>query len=734
MRRADHTGRGGSLPGSLPVVPSPRMSHRIRSWFVVGMLATLAGCADDVAPVDGGPDGSVDGGGDAGLPVTPPDIPWLSDGLPPVMLAPCPEGWREVTGGEVTECDPYPEGGPEACAEGEAHFPGEPGCRPIGDPCPAGDYATTLPTTGRVVYVKADAAAGGDGTVAAPFAGLSQVPWVSLGASTTVAVGKGTYPGTLPLRVGVSVVGACVEETILTGIAAPVQSVVSVTGAGEPAEVQNLTIRGASQRGALARRGQRLSLRGVLFDRVQGVGIVVADASTEVSLTDVVIRDTEAVASSPSEFGIGIHVQDGGQLQATRFLVLRNGGLGISAAGEGSALTLLDTVVRETRPRDSDGIAGRGINAEAGARVDATRMLLVGNRLAGAICSGVGTTVTLTDSVVRDTDSRARDGIGGGGVSAELGGTISLTRLLIASNRAVGVFVSNEGTEAVLTDVVIRDTEPQRSRAPGGRGRGIQLQYGAHLEATRLVISNNTESGIFVGSEGSTMSVTDAVIQRTLPLGLPGQFGRGLGVENDGRLDASRLLIADNHELGFFASSPGTVVNLSDVVIRDTRSQLNDLRGGRGFEVQEGARVDGMRLEIERSVEAGVLALTGASVALTDASIVGVAVADCASTTCPTDPYGHAVGALGAALSLRRFRISDAAVCGAMVGRVEEFAEDGSLDLEAGVVSEAEIGACVQVDGYDLERLTGDVEFRENATNLDSTTLPVPNVSATVGL
>ncbi len=49
------------------------------------------------------------------------------------------------------------------------------------------------------------------------------------------------------------------------------------------------------------------------------------------------------------------------------------------------------------------------------------------------------------------------------------------------------------------------------------------------------------------------------------------------------------------------------------------------------------------------------------------------------------------------------------------------------MDLRAGLVSECAIGACVQVDDYDLGRLTEDVEYRDNETNLDVTRLPIPS-------
>jgi hypothetical protein len=41
-------------------------------------------------------------------------------------------------------------------------------------------------------------------------------------------------------------------------------------------------------------------------------------------------------------------------------------------------------------------------------------------------------------------------------------------------------------------------------------------------------------------------------------------------------------------------------------------------------------------------------------------------------------------------------------------------------------VAESAIGACVQVEGYDLSRLMTDVSYRDNGANLQATSLPVP--------
>ena len=73
-------------------------------------------------------------------PVAAPQIPWLAAGRPDSPRFTCPEGWRTVVGEDgVSTCEPWPVSGRATCAEPwEAHFPGEPGCRAVGAPCPEG--------------------------------------------------------------------------------------------------------------------------------------------------------------------------------------------------------------------------------------------------------------------------------------------------------------------------------------------------------------------------------------------------------------------------------------------------------------------------------------------------------------------------------------------------------------------------------------------------------------------
>ena len=165
-----------------------------------------------------------------------------------------------------------------------------------------------------------------------------------------------------------------------------------------------------------------------------------------------------------------------------------------------------------------------------------------------------------------------------------------------------------------------------------------------------------------------------------------------------------------------------TDVVLTDVVIRDTLPQQSDLGFGRGLEAGFGARVTGTRVRVERSREIGVLAATGGVALLRDLSVVDVAGLDP-----PHNPGGHGVVAASGMLTMSRFEIRNALTCGLLV--IVDASDPAALDIDTGLVSQNRIRACVQAEGFDLSRLMRDVTYRDNASNLDATTLPAPSAA-----
>ena len=131
--------------------------------------------------------------------------------------------------------------------------------------------------------------------------------------------------------------------------------------------------------------------------------------------------------------------------------------------------------------------------------------------------------------------------------------------------------------------------------------------------------------------------------------------------------------------------------------------------------------------------------MAAATIELRDFALTTVSHSECASSTCPDEVLGYGAAAISATMRLERFLIQNAATCGVFVaplatfGEADEPEEPPFLELASGMVSEAVIGACVQVDGYDLSRLTDDVAYSATGTNLDTTMLPVPGTVGAAG-
>ncbi len=95
----------------------------------------------------------------------------------------------------------------------------------------------------------------------------------------------------------------------------------------------------------------------------------------------------------------------------------------------------------------------------------------------------------------------------------------------------------------------------------------------------------------------------------------------------------------------------------------------------------------------------------------------------------PCDPadcnvFGMGVSVLDDAhASLEDFVVTRSALCGVRLAR------GGTADLSRGEVSYGVIGANVQTEGFDVERLSMEVSYHHNETNLDAVMLPVPQVA-----
>ena len=750
----------------MPASQAERDRRTKTAAFIRALLAlALGACSDDPgSDVDAG---TGDGGGatDAGGLVAPPVAP--APAAIPVL--PCPDGWRSVAprieGGPAT-CDPWPEGGPLECAAGEAWFPGDSACAPVGSACPTGEWPTDLPAaSGTTRYVRAGAASG-DGSMVSPFGTIADAMSAS-GAGDVIALAKGSYDEVVVLRAGVALVGACARDTILTAPAASgITGTVHVRGAGSV--LRNVTI-GGSRIGIVASgAGVVGTLEGVVIDgawaaalfaetnaRIVGSGVVVRSTvatttgngqglvaraggqieldrallerntysgtwssgpGTRIALTAAAVRETQPAAGGRA--GPALYVLGGSTVELRRSVLESNREASVLAGNEGTMVIVEDSLIRESLPYAADAQAGRGIALEVGARATVARTTIEGSREASVTAAGAGVEIDLTDVVLRDNLGVEATGFAGDGAIVQEGARMGAERLWIEAVRGTGLFVL-DGATATVADVTIAETQSHRS--DGMFGRGISVQ-GAQLIGQRVAIVRARDVGVFSDGTAAVVRLEDLVVRDTQVRDADGTWGRGVHVQFGGHVALTRAVLDANHDAAAGAAHEGTILELVDVALTRTEAETTG-EFGRGLNVGLGARVTGARVRVAGNRDGSVLAFhAGTDISLTDVVVTETLPRACVADGCA--PAGNGVGAyIDAHVRLDRFEISHNALCGVQLAR------GGTVDLADGDVASNPCGANVQTPEFDLDRLMDRVRWRDNEVMLDAAALPVPDAN-----
>lgn len=711
------------------------------------MLAILlcAACrgSREVPPPDAGSTGA-DGGGGA-----PAEAPPAETAAP--IFETCPAAWTPArTPRGQPFCEPAI----------------DPAIDPLVDPCPAGDGFPEI--AGAALYVRAGAS--GDGTRASPFGTLAAAI-AAAPAASTIVVAPGTYAERISIARSVRIEGACASGAVIAPVGSSERDVAVAATSGEVA-IRNVRIEPVSMAGIVARGAVTLALDGVAVLGASHVGIG-AGSGARVTARRLIVEGTRVGAGS-TDCG-ALCVTSGGMLSADAFVVRETTGFGAVSWDAGSLLELAHGAILDTRV-DASGIYGRAIDAEAGGSVRAEGLLVARSGEMAIWISGAGTTldfdhlaidrpvgdggrrngnglvvfdggsvngshyfarenrteaialaqagarIALRDAVILSTLPEEATGQRGVGIQLEPGASAVVERMWMEGGRSAGVLVG--GADAVLdaTDVTIVDFEADV--ASGLYGGGFEVMVGAHVTLRRARLENDTRVGILVN--GATVDAEDLVVRETLPLA-DGRFGRALDAENGAHVTLRRAVLDRSRNVAVLAKDASTAVTLEDVLVIDTMPRGDGDRG-RGIIAQEGAVVSGARVGVVASHDVGVYAVSGAQIAISDVRIEEVRDRACAAPggSCEDEPSGIGAGAyLGASILLERFRIERATTCGVQI------AEGGAVDLRDGTVRDNPIGACVQIDGYDVARITTGVAYEGNGVNVQTVDLPLPEPEET---
>ncbi len=360
-------------------------------------------------------------------------------------------------------------------------------------------------------------------------------------------------------------------------------------------------------------RGQLIATR-VLVDRSALVGLHIDGRSTTATVIDSVVRGT--TASSANSLGRGINVQAGGRLDATGVLVSHNHQIGAGAFNTGSSMTLTDSVVRDTREAVLEP-ANAGVIASDNATVVARRVLVDSSTQYGIVAHQVGGRVRLEDSVVRGTRAPGAD-YDSWSVAALAGGTLAATRVLVVGNECHGFSAALPGS---VLDAIDSVADGSRTGAKPHLGVGIVTLLGGTVRARGVRIENSRGFGVNAIGEGSGIELDGCIVRGSRPFEDRGH-GAGASAVNGASLAVRRSTIVDNTDFGAGAAFTGSSLEVSDSVVIGTHTHVRG--AGPGLAAVDGARLEAARVSIVDNQGASVYVSGAAAFAsLVDSVVVG---------------------------------------------------------------------------------------------------------------
>ena len=547
---------------------------------------------------DGGPPTS--SGDPYAWPIDPPQHPqeprieWLDrgHGLPPRG---CPAGWNAIDGsGEPRVCEPWPTGGMQTCEVGYAHIPGEPGCVRLGRPCPTvGDYAAVTDHPGPLVHVLAGAAPGGDGSPERPFDQL-QPAIDDAPAGALILVGTGHYAESVTIAKPLTVQGACIEGTVISGSEAVEGAALTVNDA--VVVVRDLRISDHGEVGLRLRGTAEVDVGALLIDQVEKAGLWMT-AGTALAASDIVVQDTRAVGGILNS-GMGLVVEDGSTVTIRRMMIDQSSTLGILVLGTAD---LSDVAVRRTRTNAAGNFGWGAQTAHASGHLSMRRSIVEENIETGIGAIGEAS-LSITDVIVRDTDEGTASHSGGMAINLQARATASIAASALLRSTGTGLLLQ-EGSQAIIEDSIVSDTRPAQLAELQGHGISVQA---SGLVARRVLVARNRRFGVLASLAGTHVTLEDVVIRDTRRA--PGEtaFGRGINVQYGGQLEAKRLLLEGNIT-GILASQRSSRVAIEDAVIREASVEATPDEPGRAMQLQGGAQATAQRLLIERARGAAII-------------------------------------------------------------------------------------------------------------------------------
>ncbi len=459
-------------------------------------------------------------------------------------------------------------------------------------------------------------------------------------------------------------------------------------------------------------------------------GIYAGNTGTSVRFTAGSIEHVNLVPGTEYS-GVGVIAAVGAQVEITGVHIDSVAAVGFGATGAQTHVTAREVVVTNVQfPTNAD--IGVGISALYGGSVDVTRALLAQVAGAGAVSRSADSLVRIRESVIRSPRFPG-EGWGAIGLGVDMGGSIEADRLLIDGAILTGALAQEAASTVSLARSVVQHVV---ARGTDFSAAGVWALAGGHARLEHVRVANGPGFGVSCGGAGARMDLVDVGVER-ITSGSTGVFGHGVYVEEGGVVDAHRLAIVDTVEGGLVVFGRGSNATLEDVWI----DGVSPSRRGFGIALIAfgQAAIAGTRVAIERCSGAAVGAVpirvperpfeSGATTVVHDLYVGRVrsatVVLDHIESSMPT-PAGRAV-----AYGLHVGEASRLDVARALFseGGYGFFAAHGTLRLESAVIARQLDGAAA-FGGQDTMLILRDVlpiaNARDDVVQLDE----LPQASA----
>lgn len=345
-----------------------------------------------------------------------------------------------------------------------------------------------------------------------------------------------------------------------------------------------------------------LTLEDCVLDRSGTIGLAAYGRGAEVTAIDSVIQDTQP--DPTGSFGIGVQVYGEASVSLVDSEITKNRWTGVLAMDHGSTVSLAGGTVKDTTPGEG-GVMGWGVAIHNGATATIDGVEIAGNTGVGLNAYGAETLVRVEASAIRDTGPH-EDGSVGCGVGVSLGASVELEASEIAANSNIGVFAYDSGSSVRMSDTIVRDTLPNSGDQ---NGLGMLISDAASAVIVGGELRDNLGAGVSILGDGSSLSASGTIIAGTRDAGGSGR-GYGVFLEAGGSASLSDCELTDNTLAGVGAYGEGTTLSLDGCIIRDTRALVDDSMGY-GIEATGGARVTAVGCSLSGNSNAGVASFHG---------------------------------------------------------------------------------------------------------------------------